>query len=81
MFQRVGTARVKHLDVKQLWIQQATRNKTLTVHKVMTAENVSDILTKRLDEATIWKHMQAIGFALEQGRPKTAPAVTIDFEK
>eukprot|EP00971_Amphidinium_carterae_P348030 6490283-Amphidinium_carterae.1 len=81
MSQRVGTGRVKHLDVKQLWVQQATRNKTLTVKKVTSNENVSDILTKPMAEATIWKHMQAMSFTVESGRPKKAPAVTVDLEK
>ena len=36
MAQRVGCGKVKHLSLKQMWIQQAVRDKELSIGKVDT---------------------------------------------
>jgi hypothetical protein len=43
---RLGAGkRMKHLEIQDLWIQQLVRSKILTIKKVSTHENPSDILT------------------------------------
>ena len=42
---RQGVGKVRHLHVKQLWIQDAVAKGELTVVKIPRAENCSDALT------------------------------------
>ena len=46
MVARNGMGKVRHIEVGELWIQDAVRNKALTVHKVKGDDNPADILTK-----------------------------------
>ena len=43
---RIGLGRVRHLEVKFLWLQEVVRDKRLEVEKVHGAQNPADILTK-----------------------------------
>ena len=43
---REGVGRVRHVEVGELWIQDAVKQKRLTVQKVLGEENPADILTK-----------------------------------
>ena len=43
---RRGLGRLRHLSVKQLWLQQEIREARLKVCRVPSAENVSDLFTK-----------------------------------
>ena len=46
MVRRSGSGRVKHLEVRWLWLQEQTREKELHVGTVDTAHNSSDLGTK-----------------------------------
>ena len=43
---RIGLGRVRHLEVKFLWLQEVVRDKRLEVKKVHGTQNPVDILTK-----------------------------------
>ena len=43
---RRGLGRLRHLSVKQLWLQQKIREARLKVCRVPSAENASDLFTK-----------------------------------
>ena len=43
-----GVGRMKHLSIRQLWIQDALRNNEVVLRKITTEENVADSLTKPL---------------------------------
>ena len=43
---RIGLGRVRHLEVKCLWLQEVFRDKRFDVRKVHGAQNPADILTK-----------------------------------
>ena len=45
VIQRAGAGRVKHLQVKQLWVQEKESNKELQITKVPRDANVADLLT------------------------------------
>jgi len=47
--QRLGAGRVRHLEAKDLWIQEKVRSHELKVVKVGTEKNRADLLTKFLD--------------------------------
>ena len=43
---RSGAGKLKHVEIKQFWIQDLIRRKALTVWKVHAKDNIADILTK-----------------------------------
>ena len=47
---RVGSGRVRHLDVKWLWTQEVVQAWRFSLQKVGTFSNVSDLTTKHHDE-------------------------------
>ena len=47
---RIGLGRVRHLDVKWLWTQEAVQGGRVSLKKVGTCSNVSDLTTKHHDE-------------------------------
>ena len=49
--QRLGQGKLKHLDIRYLWIQEMVRRKVFTVHRVGTVYNISDLNTKKLSLA------------------------------
>ena len=46
----VGPGRVRYLDVKWLWIQEAVQDGRLSLMKFGTYSNAGDLTTKRHDE-------------------------------
>ena len=50
MHNRVGLGRVRHLDVKWLWTQEAVQSGRFSLKKVSTDRNVSDLTTKHHHE-------------------------------
>ena len=50
MLNRIGLGRVRHLDVKWLWTQEAVQAGRFSLKKVGTCSNVSDLTTKHHDE-------------------------------
>ena len=58
---RAGCGRVRHLSTRILWMQQRVERKELMVGPVASAENVSDIGTKRLAVSTMKYLMYKLG--------------------
>ena len=52
---RQGLGKVRHLEVRHLWLQQAVREKRVTLRKVEGKRNPSDLMTKGLSIADIEK--------------------------
>ena len=50
MHSRIGSGRVRHLDVKWLWTQEAVQSGRFSLKKVSTDRNVSDLTTKHHHE-------------------------------
>ena len=50
---RKGIGKIRHLEVKFLWVQEKTRRRELQMKKVAGSENPADILTKPKDEKDI----------------------------
>ena len=46
MHNRIGSGRVRHLDVKWLWTQEAVQSGRFSLKRVSTDRNVSDLTTK-----------------------------------
>ena len=58
---RVGIGKIRHLDVKFLWIQEAVRAGKITIRKVRGVENPVDILTKPKSVDEVEDLLKSIG--------------------
>ncbi len=67
VMQRSGVGKIRHLEVKTLWVQQLVHDKHVKIRTVKGLENPSDIGTKVLPAATLEKLSNIMGFV-------TAPA-------
>ena len=76
MVARKGIGRVRHVEVGELWIQDAVNNKVLTVNKVKGEDNPADIQTKYIDQGMIHQHCHGMRLVPEAGRPESAPATS-----
>ena len=55
--QRAGCGKVKHLDVKSLWLQEREANGDLETVKVRRFKNLSDLLTHHYSETEANIHL------------------------
>ncbi len=62
-----------------MWVQDLIKEKTFGLNKVPGADNPSDVLTKHLDAATMYKHLTTLGFSDIGGRAHTAPTLAYFF--
>ena len=58
---RQGLGKVRHIAVQDLWLQGAVKDKKISVHKVASAENVADLMTKPLTAEEINRHVRELG--------------------
>ena len=70
---RQGLGKTRHIDVQYLWIQNAVKNKELSISKVPTELNPADLMTKGLKEELIYRHLKFMNFKVDNTRAKTAP--------
>ena len=65
MAARRGLGKTRHVEVKMLWLQQAVRQKRLTIWKVDGKTNPSNHLTKPLSRRDMQIEIQRIGGKIE----------------
>ena len=66
---RQGVGRVKHLQIRALFLQELHKQGTLSVHPVGTKENTADIGTKPLSGKRIKLLLHWLGFQDENNEP------------
>ena len=66
---RKGTGKVRHLQVKYLWIQDALFDKRLSLDKVKGTENPADIGTKYLMSHEVQAVASKYGFVMKHRFP------------
>ena len=69
---RRGLGRLRHLNVKRMWLQQEVREKRLTVSRVASAQNVSDLFTKALLGPRFRVLLDMIGLDVQPARSVNA---------
>ena len=69
--QRLGVGRVRHLQVRQLYVQSLVAAGRVTIEKVATEENVADLGTKILTRDVIDKHLVKLGITRATTTSKT----------
>ena len=73
---RQGLGKLRHVDTKTLWLQQAARTKRVEVRKVAGLANPADLFTKHsLSKERILELVRLLGCKYEDGRPESAPAL------
>ena len=72
---RRGLGKVKHVGVRNLWIQDVVRPGRIGVVKIPGGENAADVLTEYLDGPAVARRMRRLGCVVESGRRKSAPGV------
>ena len=59
---RTGAGRVRHIEVRELWVQDRVAKGELKIVKVKGEDNVADGLTKHVDKQKMQHKMKACGF-------------------
>ena len=77
MSRRLGVGKIRHLDTGLLWIQDKVRSGEVGLFKIPGPENPSDSLTKFISGPELHKHMTRMGLEVEEGRPASAPQLTL----
>lgn len=65
---RTGVGKLRHLETKYLWVQQATRQGRLKTRKVKGTENPADVGTKYLSRVEMQKVLKQIGIHIGSSR-------------
>ena len=73
---QIGSGRVRHLDVRWLWAQEAVQAERFSLKKVGTIENVSDLTTKYQDEEKLQALIRMGGLRFTRGLQHAASAAT-----
>ena len=82
ILERQGIAKVRHIDVNVLWLQQQVAKKIVPLVKVPGTENCSDLLTKHLTAATQEKHVRMMQLEFRSGRAESAAKLhAVEFAK
>ena len=69
-----GLGKVRHIEVRQLWLQERVRQGDIKVVKVGTSENVADALTKYVSRSIMDMHISLTNQGARGGRHALAPA-------
>ena len=57
---RQGLGKMKHLEIRDLWLQKEVHDGKVVVHKVLGTENPSDLGTKILNAAEITERLEGM---------------------
>jgi hypothetical protein len=58
---RTGVGKMKHLQVRQLWVQEQVRLHRATVAWIPRAQNTADAFTHQCSEVVLAEHLQRVG--------------------
>ena len=70
---RRGLGRLRHVQTRYLWVQQRVQQGDLRLNKELGDTNVSDALTKPLDEKRMTNLLTMMGEVFRGGRTALAP--------
>ena len=72
---RRGASKIRHLDTRDLWIQERVARGDIMIEKVRGEDNVADGLTKHVDKQKMDQFMSECGFEKRSGRHELSPAL------
>ena len=65
---RSGFGKLRHLNVRYLWLQDQVAAGNMALHKVQGLVNPGDLVTKRLAQAAVTKQFSSLDMWVESGR-------------
>ena len=71
---RSGIGKMRHLEAKVLWVQQAVKEKEFFLAKVAGHVNPSDVLTKPLSVSEMVDKLQSMGATLQKRQVAPRPS-------
>ena len=74
---RRGVGKIRHLETRTLWLQKHITEKEILLRRQKGSENPSDLGTKHLDQATMWKHVAALGNEERDGQSELSLRATL----
>ncbi len=72
---RRGCGKVRHLETRELWLQEKVARGDLEIRKVRGEENVADALTERVSRDILDRRLAAAGFERRSGRHPLSPSL------
>ena len=72
---RRGAGKIRHLDTRELWIQERVARGDIVIEKVRGEDNVADGLTKHVDKRKMDQYLSECGFEKRSGRHELSPAL------
>ena len=72
---RKGAGRARHIEVRELRVQDRVAKGELKIVKVRGEDNVADGLTKHVDKPKMEQYLKACGFVRRSGRHELSPAL------
>ena len=69
MASRTGLGKVRHMEVKYLWLQEAVKNRRIVVKKILGTSNPADVLTKPKPAHEAADLLRRVGVHVERRRP------------
>ena len=76
--ERLGVGRMKHIELRYLWVQSCVKNGRVQLRKVATADNPGDLGTKHLASPVILKLMEKIQTVIHQ---EGEEELDVDYEE
>ena len=73
---RAGLGKLRHLNVRYLWIQGQVKSDAIKLLKVLGTENPADLLTKNLHANLMAKHLEYLGMNTAKDRAASAPTLS-----
>ena len=73
---RRGAGRVRHIEVRELWVQDRVAKGELTIVKVKSEHNVADGLTKHVDKIKMDEYLRRCGFMRKAWRHELCPRLS-----
>jgi hypothetical protein len=70
---RRGTGRVRHIEVRELWLQDRVAKAELSIVRVSGEHNFADGLTKHVGRRSMGEHTTACGVVRRSGRHELCP--------
>merc|ERR1712243_40746 len=58
---RVGSGRIRHLEVKHLWVQELVTRKVLRIEWIPRTRNPADVLTHSTSQIEFWRLLGLLG--------------------
>ena len=70
---RAGFGKLRHLNVRYLWLQDHVKNETLALHKAGGTDNPADVATKHFCAESLRRHLVRLGLRTGGAGPEVPP--------